>query len=286
MGSGVAASVLSSPTRDQTLIPCIARQIFNHWTTREVPTVDFQSSNYVSKQLLCVDAKLLQLCLTLCNPVDCSPPVSSVHGILQARILKWVATPSSKGSSQPRDQTCISYVFCIGMWALYPHSPLVSGAQAWVRDSAGIGPHAQNQPSPPHNTGLLPWTLSAVLSLSSIILKLCVCVCLCVYVCACIRSHAPTSPTHLGGLEKAHKSLFGIKAKVLDAANVAVVSCLRSKWKIYFSSRLVKIKMHFFFPSPNFCTPWLLFRHFGICGPQMSQIYLMLDDKLAQNLVA
>ena len=47
-------------------------------------------------------AKLLQWCPTLCDPMDCSPPDSSVHGILQARILKWVAMPSSRGSSQAR----------------------------------------------------------------------------------------------------------------------------------------------------------------------------------------
>ena len=46
-----------------------------------------------------------QLCLTLCDPMDGSPPGSSVLGILQARILKWVAIPFSRGSSQPRDQT-------------------------------------------------------------------------------------------------------------------------------------------------------------------------------------
>ena len=60
-----------------------------------------------------------QLCLTLCDPVDCSPPGSSVHGILQARILEWVAMPSSRGSSKPRDQTQISYVSCIGGQVLY-----------------------------------------------------------------------------------------------------------------------------------------------------------------------
>ena len=49
-------------------------------------------------------------CLTLCDRVDCSPPASSVHGILQARILEWEAMPSSRGSSQPRDWTCVSYV--------------------------------------------------------------------------------------------------------------------------------------------------------------------------------
>ena len=48
------------------------------------------------------------LVVSLCDPINCSPPVSSVHGIFQARILKWVATCYSRGSSQPRDQTCVS----------------------------------------------------------------------------------------------------------------------------------------------------------------------------------
>ena len=49
-----------------------------------------------------------QLCLTVCASMDCSPPGSSVHGILQVRILKWVAIPFSSGSFQPRDQTQVS----------------------------------------------------------------------------------------------------------------------------------------------------------------------------------
>ena len=48
-------------------------------------------------------AKSLQLCPTLCDPMDCSLSHSSVHGILQARILEWVAVPFSKGSSQLKD---------------------------------------------------------------------------------------------------------------------------------------------------------------------------------------
>ena len=52
-------------------------------------------------------------------PRDCSLPGSSVYGILQARILEWVAISSSRGSSQPRDQTHIYCVFCIGRWVLY-----------------------------------------------------------------------------------------------------------------------------------------------------------------------
>ena len=49
-----------------------------------------------------------QLCLTLCDPVDCSMPGSSVHGILQERILEWFAMPSSRVSSQPRNLTSVS----------------------------------------------------------------------------------------------------------------------------------------------------------------------------------
>ena len=51
--------------------------------------------------------------------MDCSPPGSFVHGILQARILQRDALPSSRGSSQPRDRTHISYMSCISRWVLY-----------------------------------------------------------------------------------------------------------------------------------------------------------------------
>ena len=53
-------------------------------------------------------AKLLQSCPTLCHPIDGSPPGSSVHGILQSRILDWVAISFSRGTSQPRDWTLVS----------------------------------------------------------------------------------------------------------------------------------------------------------------------------------
>ena len=58
---------------------------------------------------------VIQSCPTLCNLMDCSPPGSSVHGILQARILEWVTIPFSRGSSQPRDWTQVSFIadnFC------------------------------------------------------------------------------------------------------------------------------------------------------------------------------
>ena len=57
---------------------------------------------------VCVCVLVAQLCLTLCDPIDYSPPGSSVHGILQARILEWVAILFFSGSCRPRDWTCIS----------------------------------------------------------------------------------------------------------------------------------------------------------------------------------
>ena len=68
---------------------------------------------------MCMHAKLIQSCPTLCDPRDCSLPGSSVHGILQERIMEWVAMPSSRGSSPPKDRTHISYISCNGRRVLY-----------------------------------------------------------------------------------------------------------------------------------------------------------------------
>ena len=68
-----------------------------------------------------------QSCLALCDPMDCSPPGFSVHGISQARIVEWVAISYSRGSSPTRDQTCIPFISCFGRQILYhPGSPLSS----------------------------------------------------------------------------------------------------------------------------------------------------------------
>ena len=70
----------------------------NHWIAREFSKFDtFEES---SLSIYCAPA---QSSLTLCNPMDCSSPGSSVHGIFQTRILECLAMPSSRGSSQPRD---------------------------------------------------------------------------------------------------------------------------------------------------------------------------------------
>ena len=59
---------------------------------------------------MCVYVLVAQLCPTLCDPMDCSLPGPSVRGILQARILEWVAIPFSRESSRPRDQTQVSCI--------------------------------------------------------------------------------------------------------------------------------------------------------------------------------
>ena len=115
-----------------------------------VSSVCFSSPKLHSLSFTCLPAKLLQSCPTHCEPIDCSPPGSSVHGILQARILRWVATPSSRGSSQPRDQTLVSYVSCTGRWffllPLAPPGKPVSSFIAQENDSAVL-PDAQT-PNP------------------------------------------------------------------------------------------------------------------------------------------
>ena len=78
-----------------------------------------KGNTYPGTKSMCMHANSLQSGSTLCDPMDYSPPVPSVHGILQARILEWIAVPSSRGSSQPRDRTCISYISCIGRQVLY-----------------------------------------------------------------------------------------------------------------------------------------------------------------------
>ena len=73
----------------------------------------------VCRLLLCTHTKSLQSCLTLCDTVDCSSRSSSVQGILQARILEWIAIFFSRGSCRPRGRTCVSYVSYTGRRVLY-----------------------------------------------------------------------------------------------------------------------------------------------------------------------
>ena len=79
---------------------------------------------------VCVRAHI-QLCTALCDPMNCSPPGSSVHGLLQARVLEWVPMPSSRGSSQPRAWTCISCINHYSTWEVPAHSQIVEKQLGW-----------------------------------------------------------------------------------------------------------------------------------------------------------
>ena len=79
------------------------------------------SSNLVRTWQLCFSGYyclVTKSYLTLCDPMDHSPPASSVHGIPQARILEWIAIPFSRGSSPPKGQTRVSCASCIGRQVL------------------------------------------------------------------------------------------------------------------------------------------------------------------------
>ena len=74
------------------------------------------------------ESQVTQSCPTLCDPMDCSLPRSSIHRIFQARILEWVAIAFSRGSSQPRDQTRVSHIVgrCFTVWATREAWPKIS----------------------------------------------------------------------------------------------------------------------------------------------------------------
>ena len=83
-------------------LPALGAPSLNHWTARE-----------------CFSTKSLQSCPTLCDHKDYSLKVSSLHGVFQARILEWVAISFSRGSSRPRDRTCVCHVSCVDKHVLH-----------------------------------------------------------------------------------------------------------------------------------------------------------------------
>ena len=92
----------SSSPRDQIWISWITGGFFTNWATRETHTNAWKKKGKI-------EIKVAQSCPTLSDPLDCSLPGSSVYGIFQAKVLEWVATSFSRGSSRPRDQTRVSH---------------------------------------------------------------------------------------------------------------------------------------------------------------------------------
>ena len=109
----------------ETWISCTAGRFFTNWAPKEAP-------------FCCCE--LAQSCPTLCNPMDCSLPGSSVHGIFQARILEWVAISFSRESSRPRDQTWVSRFVGRRFYRLSHQgsrgSPMVS--VKWLKEAVSV----------------------------------------------------------------------------------------------------------------------------------------------------
>ena len=118
-------------------------------------TLAFRTWNNKQTKREYVHAKSLQSFLTLCDPMDGSPPSSSVHGILQARILEWVAMPFSRGSSRPRDET-VSLKSPAWGGRLFTSSapweaPKNTGASNWFEGGGFRWPvHGTNERAPNH----------------------------------------------------------------------------------------------------------------------------------------
>ena len=87
-------------------------------------------------------SEVAQSCPTLCDPMDCSPPGSSVHGILQARILEWVAISFSRGSSRPRDRTQVPALQADALTSEPPGKPYPWRGRRF--GSMGVGPSSQS----------------------------------------------------------------------------------------------------------------------------------------------
>ena len=87
-------------------------------------------------------SEVAQSCPTLCNPMDCSLPGSSVHGIFQARVLEWAAISLARGSSQPRNWTQVSCIagscFTVSEKAMAPHSRTLAWKIPWMEEPGGL----------------------------------------------------------------------------------------------------------------------------------------------------
>ena len=112
---------------------------------------------FVSNMFSESESEVAQLCPNLCDPMDCSPPGSSVHGIFQARVLEWVAISFSRGSSWPRDRTQVSCIVgrCFTIWATRETCSQVTLKTDTLLGFPG-GSVVKNPPANARDTGSIP----------------------------------------------------------------------------------------------------------------------------------
>ena len=115
---GIVVKMLPSNPRGAGSIPGRGAQIlYACWPKNNIYIYIVKNQQYCNKSNCC--CLVSKSSLTLCDPMDCSLPGFSVHGIFRARILEWVAISCCKGSSQPRDRTQVFCISCIGRRVLY-----------------------------------------------------------------------------------------------------------------------------------------------------------------------
>ena len=123
----------SSQPRDRTQLSCLTDSLLAESPRKVTSMVSFNSNSVLQYLFFsdCVSAKCILVsvkesesevarsCPPLCDPMDCSPRGSSIHGIFPARVLEWVAISFTRGSSPFRDQRVFSRVFCISSRYFY-----------------------------------------------------------------------------------------------------------------------------------------------------------------------
>ena len=104
------------PSTEEKVFSCDGNQNLCPWLKATFMSLCLHKKETIHSSWLMyvLHTQSLQSCLTLCDPMDCSSPGSSVHGIVQATILERVAMPSSRGSFPPRSRTHISCISCTG----------------------------------------------------------------------------------------------------------------------------------------------------------------------------
>ena len=140
---------MSGKCGEESLKSCYAiyQQLEKNWISgKTTNNSDFYKCALSCRVCVCVCVLVTELYLTLCDPMDCSPPGSSIHGTLQVRILEWVAIPFSRGSSWPRDQTLVSCIAgrCFTTWTtreapiiiscMAPHSSTLAWKIPWMEE--------------------------------------------------------------------------------------------------------------------------------------------------------
>ena len=141
---------------NQSIVPCsvltVASWTASRFLRRQVrwSGIPISLRIFHGSYVVCVCLLSCFSCVWLCDPVDCGLPGSSVHGILQVRVLEWAAMPSSRGSSQPRDRTYVSPALAGGFFTTEPCRCYVLGTWESRKRRDFLWRDVENRKGQPH----------------------------------------------------------------------------------------------------------------------------------------